>query len=64
MVSSLDVQRLFIQSAISRKVLSVELAKVIWKQCVEAVKGRVLYPIQPRPHSSVEIQQLQITPFR
>ncbi len=41
MVSSLDVQRLFIQSAISRKVLSVELAKVIWKQCVEAVKGRV-----------------------
>ena len=41
MVSSLDVQRLFLQSAISRRVLSAELAKVIWKQCVEAVKGLV-----------------------
>lgn len=39
MVSSLDVQRLFFQSAISRRVLSAELAKVIWKQCVEAVKA-------------------------
>jgi len=39
MVSSLDVHRLFLQSAISRRVLSAELAKVIWKQCVEAVKA-------------------------
>lgn len=42
MVSSLDVQRLFLQSAISHRVLSAELAKVIWKQCVEAVKGLVI----------------------
>src|SRR5712691_10729321 len=39
MVSSLDAQRLFLQSVISRRVLSVDLAKVLWKQCVEAVKG-------------------------
>ena len=45
MVSSLDVQRLFLQSAISRRVLSAELAKVIWKQCVDAVnKGLVIVP--------------------
>jgi hypothetical protein len=50
MVSSLDVQRLFLQSAISRRVLSADLAIVIWKQCVEAVKG-LLCLIPPRPHS-------------
>ncbi len=53
MVSSLDVHRLFLQSAISRRVLSAELAKVIWKQCVEAVEGRVLCPIPLHPHSKV-----------
>ncbi|KAH9079476.1 hypothetical protein EDB83DRAFT_2503914 [Lactarius deliciosus] len=39
MVSSGDVQRLFLQSVISRRVLSVDLAKALWKQSVEAVKG-------------------------
>ena len=51
MVSSLDVQRLFLQSAISRRVLSAELAKVIWKQCVEAVKGLVIVLSPPLSHS-------------
>ncbi|KAH9001205.1 Nse1 non-SMC component of SMC5-6 complex-domain-containing protein [Lactarius akahatsu] len=39
MVSSGDVQRLFLQSVISRRVLSVDLAKALWKQSVEAVKA-------------------------
>jgi hypothetical protein len=46
MVSSLDVQRLFLQSVISRRVLSADLAKVLWEQCVQAVKGLVLCPLQ------------------
>ncbi|KAI0302104.1 hypothetical protein BC826DRAFT_987272 [Russula brevipes] len=45
MVTSLDVQRLFLQSIISRRVLSADLAKVLWKQCVEAVRGLVLCPV-------------------
>ena len=57
MVSSLDVQRLFLQSAISRRVLSADLAVVVWKQCVEAVKGLVLCPIPPHPHSKTATQQ-------
>jgi hypothetical protein len=39
MVSSADVQRLFLQSVISRRVLSADLAKALWKQSVEAVKA-------------------------
>ncbi|KAI0306508.1 Non-structural maintenance of chromosomes element 1 [Multifurca ochricompacta] len=39
MVSANDVQRLFLQSVISRRVLSADLAKVLWKQSVEAVKA-------------------------
>ncbi|KAI9510849.1 hypothetical protein F5148DRAFT_488435 [Russula earlei] len=39
MVSPLDVQRLFLQAVISRKVLSADLAKVLWKQCIEAVNA-------------------------
>ncbi|KAI0006094.1 Nse1 non-SMC component of SMC5-6 complex-domain-containing protein [Russula compacta] len=39
MVSPLDVQRLFLQSVISRRVLSADLAKVLWKQSIEAVKA-------------------------
>ena len=46
MVSSSDVQRLFLQSAISRRVLSADLAKALWKQSVEAVKGTLLYPFR------------------
>lgn len=39
MVSSSDIQRLFLQSVISRRVLSADLAKALWKQSVEAVKA-------------------------
>ncbi|KAF8478618.1 Nse1 non-SMC component of SMC5-6 complex-domain-containing protein [Russula ochroleuca] len=54
MVSSLDVQRLFLQSAISRRVLSADLAIVIWKQCVEAVKG-LLCLIPPPVDDTLQI---------
>ncbi|KAE9399308.1 hypothetical protein BT96DRAFT_920250 [Gymnopus androsaceus JB14] len=37
-VSPGDVQRLFLQAVLSRGILSENLAKVIWKKCVEAVK--------------------------
>ncbi|KAF9069917.1 Nse1 non-SMC component of SMC5-6 complex-domain-containing protein [Rhodocollybia butyracea] len=37
-VKSDDVQRLFLQSVLSRGILSESLAKVIWKKCAEAVK--------------------------
>jgi hypothetical protein len=50
MVSSLDAQRLFLQSVISRRVLSADLAKVLWKQCVEAVKGLVLCLVRARTY--------------
>ena len=45
MVSSGDVQRLFLQSVISRRVLSADLAKALWKQSMETVKGTLLYPL-------------------
>ncbi|KAI0780812.1 Nse1 non-SMC component of SMC5-6 complex-domain-containing protein [Trametes elegans] len=38
MVSSADVQRLFLQAILSRRVLSQNLAAKIWKKCIEAVK--------------------------
>ena len=46
MVSPLDVQRLFLQSVLSRRVLSADLAKVLWKQSIEAVKGLVPCPVR------------------
>jgi len=65
MVSSLDVQRLFLQSAISRRVLSAELAKVIWKQCVEAVKGLVIVFLSHLFLTQLRAtQQLQIIPSK
>ncbi|TFK55006.1 hypothetical protein OE88DRAFT_1623283 [Heliocybe sulcata] len=39
MVSSNDVQRLFLQAVISRRVLSYTLAHVIWWKCIDAVKA-------------------------
>ncbi|KAF7969019.1 hypothetical protein HWV62_28628 [Athelia sp. TMB] len=39
MVSSNDVQRLFLQAVISRGMLSENLAMVIWAKCVDAVKA-------------------------
>ncbi|KAH9946016.1 Nse1 non-SMC component of SMC5-6 complex-domain-containing protein [Epithele typhae] len=38
-VHSGDVQRLFIQAVISRRVLSQRLAATIWKKCIEATKA-------------------------
>ena len=56
MVSSLDVQRLFLQSVISRRVVSADLAKVLWGQCVQAVKGLVLLPCTT-PLSPLRVQE-------
>jgi len=39
MVSSNDVQRLFLQAIFSRGFLSEKLAMTLWTKCVEAVKG-------------------------
>ena len=46
MVSSDDVQRLFLQAVFSRRVLSADLAKALWKQSVEAVKGTLPHPFR------------------
>ncbi|KII88656.1 hypothetical protein PLICRDRAFT_110634 [Plicaturopsis crispa FD-325 SS-3] len=39
MASSNDVQRLFLQAILSRRVVSAKLAKVLYAKCVEAVKA-------------------------
>lgn len=39
MVSSADVQRLFLQAILSRRILSQKLAAKIWEKCIDAVKG-------------------------
>ncbi|KAI8998532.1 Nse1 non-SMC component of SMC5-6 complex-domain-containing protein [Trametes punicea] len=38
MVSSADVQRLFLQAVLSRRILSQKLASKIWEKCIDAVK--------------------------
>ncbi|EKM55550.1 uncharacterized protein PHACADRAFT_256260 [Phanerochaete carnosa HHB-10118-sp] len=49
MVSSNDVQRLYLQAILSRRILSQKLAAQIWYKCAEAVKGTVFVcaPIVP-----------------
>lgn len=42
MVSSNDVQRLFLQAIISRRVVLQTDAVLIWSKCVDAVKGHPL----------------------
>ncbi|KAI0950549.1 hypothetical protein AcV7_008978 [Taiwanofungus camphoratus] len=39
MVSSNDVQRLFLQAVLSRRALSQKLALKIWEKCIDAVKA-------------------------
>ena len=39
MVSSNDVQKLFLQAVASRRIVSKQLATKIWFKCVEAVQG-------------------------
>ena len=39
MVSSNDVQRLFLQATLSRRVMTREVALKLWEKCVDAVKG-------------------------
>lgn len=41
MVSSNDVQRLFLQSILSRGFLSEKLAMTLWTKSIEAVKGEL-----------------------
>ncbi|KAJ4488115.1 Nse1 non-SMC component of SMC5-6 complex-domain-containing protein [Lentinula aciculospora] len=47
MAQASDVQRLFLQAILSRGVLSESLAQVLWKKCVEAVKGVISLPLNP-----------------
>ena len=44
MVSSNDVQRLFLQALFSRGILSFKYAQVLWSRCINAVKGQITYP--------------------
>ncbi|KAF8231304.1 hypothetical protein L208DRAFT_72990 [Tricholoma matsutake] len=39
MVSSADVQRLFLQGIFSRGILSERLAQALWRKCIDAVKA-------------------------
>jgi len=54
MVSSNDVQRLFLQAVFSRGILSYQHALVLWAKCVDAVRG-VSYP-----HKSAALPQLNL----
>ena len=44
MVSSGDVQRLFLQAIFSRGILSENLTQALWKRCIGAVKGNSFQP--------------------
>jgi hypothetical protein len=46
MGSADDVQRLFLQALMSRRVVTKALARILLKKCVEAVKGPSSYPIR------------------
>lgn len=52
MVSSNDVQRLFIQAILSRRILSQKLAAKLLEKCVDAVKGNVWPLLQTSLYSS------------
>ena len=45
MGSADDVQRLFLQALMSRRVVTKALARILLKKCVEAVKGPSSHPI-------------------
>ena len=40
MVSENDVQRLFLQAIISRRVVTKKLAQILWERCINAVKSQ------------------------
>lgn len=44
-VSRKDVNRLFLQAIISRKYVSVDLAKALWKASTEAVQGAYIFVV-------------------
>ena len=46
MGSADDVQRLFLQALMSRRVVTKALARILLKKCVEAVKGPSSHPIR------------------
>jgi hypothetical protein len=43
--SNVDVQRLFLQSVLSRRTMSDKLAKLLLKKCTEVVQGSTKYSI-------------------
>lgn len=46
MATAGDVQKLFLQAVISRRVVPIKLAKILWQKSIEAVNGSLfsLYP--------------------
>ena len=66
MVSENDVQRLFLQAIISRRVVSKKLAQILWEKCVDAVKGEsfvgdvLKVPDFDATHRAVANERLQI----
>jgi hypothetical protein len=48
MASADDVQRLFLQALMSRRVVTKALARILLKKCVEAVKGPPSHPVLGR----------------
>lgn len=40
MAISGDLQRLFLQAVLSRGLLSGALAQIIWKKCIDAIRGQ------------------------
>lgn len=41
-VSSADVDRLFLQAALSRGIMSKQLALVLWEKSIQAVNGMMM----------------------
>ena len=44
MATAGDVQRLFLQAVISRCVVPIKLAKILWQKSIEAVNGSFFSP--------------------
>lgn len=49
MISSQDVDRVFLQAVLSRGIMSGELAKVLWERSIGVVNGNFESPTHSRP---------------
>lgn len=63
-VTSNDVQKLFLQAILSRRILSQKLAAKIWEKCIEAVRGAPHPPpcvLCGRPLNTSQLNALYIS---